>query len=332
MHDVAPEAIRWLEKNRKKKFFLHIQAYDAHCPFGYPRKNVRFDPGYDGDIDFSRCYWTFDKTKAFTIVQNEKVEKYYNLIGLDGGQTKADADEGKHMTLPQSYVWQRFNERDIEHMVALYDGKIFNADRQIEKIFEKLKKLRLTDHTIIVFLSEHGDMFGKYGRFMRGGPLSGTFYDDVLHFPLVIYHPNLKPKKVNSLASLIDIAPTLLEFLGYRPPPEFEGQSLVPILKNDNVQRKVFSGTQFIPPENDFYFNFKTLVTAVRDEKWKLIKEEIRYDEGVDINYELFNIEDDAQELYNLAEENIEQLKKSNEILNEWTMLKLKKDSIFRKK
>jgi len=331
LHDVVPEVLRWLEQNRNRKFFLHLQAYDTHCPFGNLQKNTKFDPDYESDIDFSKCYWTFDKTKPFTIVQNGKVEKYYNLKASDEGQAKADAAEGKHVTLQQGYIWQRFNERDIEHMIALYDGEIFNADRQIERIFKQLEKLHLTDNTIIVFFSEHGDMFGKYGRFMRGGPLRGTFYDDVLHIPLVIYHPNLKPKKIKSLASLIDIAPTLLEFLGYQRPSEFEGQSLIPILKNDNIQRKLFSGAQFIPPENNSYFNYMTLITAVRDEEWKLIKEEIKYAESIDISYELFSIRDDPQELHNLAEENFEQLEKYNKVLDDWIKSKLKKESIFRK-
>ena len=59
----------------------------------------------------------------------------------------------------------------------------------------------------MVIYSDHGDMFGKHGRFMRGGPLRGTFYDDVLHIPLLIYHPAIQPKAVDELAQVIGMDP-----------------------------------------------------------------------------------------------------------------------------
>jgi len=179
--------------------------------------------------------------------------------------------------------------------------------------------LKLTDNTIVVFFSEHGDMFGKYGRFMRGGPMRGTFYDDVLHVPLIIYHPGLKPRKIKSLVSLIDIAPTLLSFLKIKRPEAFEGQNLTSVLQSDNVRRKLFSGSQFMPYKVNSYFNYETLTASVRDEEWKLIKEVTKYtDKDLDVNYEMFNIKNDPQELNNIAEENFELLEKYNLVLDDW--------------
>ena len=74
-------------------------------------------------------------------------------------------------------------DRDVEKMVALYDGEIAQADWHLGSVFRAIEKSRLDRNTIVLFLSEHGDLFSEHGRFMRGGPLRGTFYDQVLHVP-----------------------------------------------------------------------------------------------------------------------------------------------------
>ena len=55
------------------------------------------------------------------------------------------------------------------------------------------------------------------------------------------------------------------------------------------------------------------------------------YYKYIDINYELFNIGSDSQKFHNLIEENSEQLKKLNKILDDWIKSKLKKESAFQK-
>lgn len=176
-------------------------------------------------------------------------------------------------------------------------------------------------------------MFGKYGRFMRGGPLRGTFYDDVLRVPLIIYHPKQKSIKINSLVSLIDLSPTILEFLDIKRPAEFEGQSLVATLKNDNVDRNIFAGAAHKSNKGNQFFGYSTVIAAVRNKEWKLIKELIRYDNNEDVNvsYELFNVKNDPEELHNLAEEKFGNLEEMNNILNEWMKVKLGKGNPFDK-
>ena len=61
--NTMPPAREWLRQNRDKKFFLLVQGYDTHCPFTAPKENRQFDPGYRGTIDFSSCYWTFERTR-----------------------------------------------------------------------------------------------------------------------------------------------------------------------------------------------------------------------------------------------------------------------------
>lgn len=325
IYDITPEVIQWLDRNKERKFFLHIQAYDTHCPFAYPRKNDRFDRTYRGDVDFSRCYWTFDKTEPIVLKRDGREEKIYNVktvveTNLAVSQTPgANGQPAGNSPVMSPDIWQRLDDRDIEHMVALYDGEIFNCDTQAARILKKIKQLGLTGKTIIVFFSEHGDMFGKYGRFMRGGPLRGTFYDDVLHVPLALYHPHVKPKRIKSLVSLIDLAPTILDFLEIEPPSEFRGTSLVSVLKDDSLRRQIFAGSLYTPEKGNPLFNYSTIIAAVRNEEWKMIREVLIYRNGETNNsYELFNIKDDPEELNNLADSQFEKLEELNGTLNEW--------------
>ncbi len=283
-----PAAISWLKKNKNKKFFLFVQGFDVHCPFTPPPPYDKlFDPDYKGNVDYSTCLWTFDKTEAFKIGN----KTYYTV------KTYNISEKGEF------YVFEvNLSERDIQHMIALYDGEIKYADKLIGKLLKYLKASGLEKNTIIILLSEHGDMFGKHGRFMRGGPLRGTLYDDVIHIPLLLKHPKLKSKKINELVQMIDVAPTLLDFLGIEKPKNFEGKSLIPlIMEGKKINDFVFAGAKYEPSPNNLFFHYSSRVEAIRNKKWKLIREILFYNSSYSQEtYELYNLKKDPEELNNI--------------------------------
>ncbi len=150
--------------------------------------------------------WTFDRSEP--IVKDGKT--YYQVYSPE--------TSGRASIL--------LSEEDVNHLIALYDESIALSDKLFGSFIEEIKKLGLEDKTIIIFTSEHGDMFGKDGRFMRGGPLRGTFYDDVLHIPLMIKQPKLKPARLDGLVEHIDIMPTLLDFLEIKKKFSFQGMKI----------------------------------------------------------------------------------------------------------
>jgi arylsulfatase A-like enzyme len=308
--DVVPRAMEWLRDHHKNKFFLHLQGYDAHCPFAYPVANDMFDQGYRGNVDFRSCYWTFQRQREIYLQRNGVSKRYYQVISSELGEGRVK----NHLLL---------NEEDLAHMVALYDGEIFLSDQYLAPLFETIERLGLTNNTIIVIFSEHGDMFGKHGRFMRGGPLRGTFYEDVLHVPLIIYHPHFSAQRIAQKVSLLDLAPTILDFLQFPLQQEFQGKSLLRLWFDPSVpERPLFAGTLFTPPMDNAFFSQKTLITAVWDGPWKLIREMIYLNEEIpEVRYELYNLAEDPQELHNLAIEEFVRLERLNEKLNDWLML-----------
>lgn len=295
----VPQAIDYLNIQRNSKFFLHVQGFDAHCPFSQ-NGGKTFDPDYTGKIDFSDCLWTFDRT----LPQKKDGKIYYPVYSSKTGTEKQIL----------------LGEEDIKHLITIYDEAIVSGDEAIGKLLDEIKALGLWDKTIIVFSSEHGDLFGKQGRFMRGGPLRGTFYDDVLHIPLFIKIPNLAPKKIDGLVQQIDLMPTLLNFLGLSTQFHMEGQSLVPLIyQNRQVNDYIFAGAQFNPDINNLYFSKKTKVESIRSKDWKLIEETV-FDKNIPSKtIELYDIINDKEELNNLADTKKDILRALQEQLGNWS-------------
>jgi arylsulfatase A-like enzyme len=204
-------------------------------------------------------------------------------------------------------------------MIALYDGEIFNADEQIGALLDDVKSLGLAEKTIIIFYADHGDMFGKHGRFMRGGPLRGTFYDDVLRIPLVIHHPRLGPRTVDELVQLLDLGPTILDLVGLAPVPGFRGKSLRPLVEGRSGGNEyVFAGSAFTPSAHNPFFQHESVIYSVRSKEWKLIFERIRFSVGPQETFELYDLKKDPEELEDIARTKPEVVTKLKQVLLEW--------------
>lgn len=282
LNQTTEASLNWLKENSNKKFLLFVQGYDVHCPFTPDESfDNAYDTNYTGNLDHSPCYMTFEDTQPF--YENNK--SFFPVKAIYSNETK-DVN---------------LSEDDVKHLVALYDDEIKQTDSLIGNFLVKLEGMGVFKNTIIIVTSEHGDMLGKHGRFMRGGPIRGTFFDDVLKVPLIIKHPDLGHKEISGLVQLIDVAPTIMEFVGLKSYDTFEGKSLLPLItKNESVNELVFSGSSFTPPKDSTFFNKSTTVVTVRNLEWKLIKE-IVYEPDMksieSVNNYLYNLKDDPEEL-----------------------------------
>ncbi len=128
--------------------------------------------------------------------------------------------------------------RDLEHLIALYDGEIAWTDEHIGKIMSELSDLGLTDSTVVVLLSDHGTEFFEHG--LKGH--RETLYDEVIHIPLIIRWPQRLPTgaRLEPQVRIVDVLPTVLELAGLEAPQKIMGQSLLPLvdtgtLPHDNL-------------------------------------------------------------------------------------------------
>jgi arylsulfatase A-like enzyme len=285
---VLPVAERWLAA-ADGPTFLFLQGYDTHCPFEPDDAHLaRFPAAARSAIDFSDCLWTFDRVEP----RDRGGERVWPLL------TSAKNGPGGNGTPIEVLL----SDDDLAAMVARYDAEIAQVDDTLAHFFATLEQRGRLDRTIVVLLAEHGDLFGEHGRFMRGGPLRGTFYDPVLHFPLLVRHPAVRARTdVPDLVETVDLMPTLLGWLHVADPQADvrDGRSLgLSPFGDAPVRDAAFSGSRFTPRAGNPFFDQPSDVQAVRAaDGWKLVRE--RFAEQT--NLELFRDGTEAQDLH-LAE------------------------------
>ncbi|TWT87898.1 sulfatase family protein [Neorhodopirellula pilleata] len=172
--------------------------------------------------------------------------------------------------------------------MALYFGMVKCIDDNVAQILATLNELDLTDRTIIVFTSDHGDLCYEHGRLNKGNPYEGS-----AKIPMIICAPGIiQPgTRIDQALGTVDFAPTILSLMNQSAPSQTEGRDasvLFAQVQPDSVSRP--------RPWNDIAFlrasqSKPTWVAAVTD-RFKLV---------VAANEEpyLFDLESDPDELGN---------------------------------
>ena len=113
-------------------------------------------------------------------------------------------------------------------MKAAYWAMIDLIDKQTGRLIETLKRTGQLENTIIIYMSDHGELLGDHGMYWKGP----HFYDCSVKVPLIISWEGKIQKNIesNALVELIDIAPTLLELAGIPVYGGMQGKSLANLL------------------------------------------------------------------------------------------------------
>ncbi|MFP4028664.1 MAG: sulfatase-like hydrolase/transferase [Candidatus Brocadiia bacterium] len=120
---------------------------------------------------------------------------------------------------------------DLRSLTALYYGAIACVDDQLGEMMLALEKNHLADDTIVVFISDHGDNLGSHGLFNKN-----SLIEESIHIPMVVYDPRQEPgEDTETIASLIDVAPSLLEMIGVEIPAHIQGRSLAPSVRDNGM-------------------------------------------------------------------------------------------------
>ncbi|HSP56363.1 MAG TPA: sulfatase, partial [Dehalococcoidia bacterium] len=123
---------------------------------------------------------------------------------------------------------QRMPARDLQHVIALYDGEVRWVDDHIGEILRTVEELGLADSTAIIVTADHGDEFFEHGQ--KGH--HKTLYREVLQVPLIMRIPGMAAGQVvDSPVSLVDVMPTVLDLAGASQLPTMDGVSLAPLIR-----------------------------------------------------------------------------------------------------
>ena len=134
-------------------------------------------------------------------------------------------------TLPGNYLpdndphadeWARLSEAEraeLTEWMRVYYAMTTNLDHNVGRIVDALDEMGLDEDTIVVFTSDHGELFGAHGRRAKN-----IFYDEAVRVPFLIRNRKLAPHTCDISFNTVDIMPTFLSMMGLETPAEVEGK------------------------------------------------------------------------------------------------------------
>ena len=196
----------------------------------------------------------------------------------------------------------------VEDLKTLYDSQINFVDEYLVK-FLGVINTRFKDNCLIIITADHGESFYEHGFFGH----QGSVFEEILKVPLIMVELGKIPEidMIPNNVQLIDITPTILDYFGIEIPENFQGKSLLPLVKGDLTnQNRIFISECYqnkglMKRNRDEGF----ILLAIRKLKWKYI-----FNEEKNLEF-LFDLEEDPQEENSLVNE-------YSEKLNEFRMIR----------
>jgi arylsulfatase A-like enzyme len=180
---------QWLDRRpRERPFFLYVHTVDPHGPYRPPGEfRTRFFEPDQEPLELDR-HPGFRVTEAMTEEERLAVAR---------------------------------------HLLALYDGEIAFNDREFGRLLSMLEDEQLLDHTMIVFVSDHGEEFLEHGTWEHGRNL----FAENLNVPLIIRIADRgRGRHIGEVVQHIDLMATILDHAGLPIPEQVEGRSLLALL------------------------------------------------------------------------------------------------------
>jgi arylsulfatase A-like enzyme len=215
----AEKTIEFIHDKKNQPWFFSFNCFAPHHPFDPP---ANFLEKYNPDD------MPLPKAKP------NELESKTTYQQLDAQFAHND---------PNSYDIKEMTDRDKREITAAYYAMIELIDKQVGRMINALKETEQLENTFIIFMSDHGEMLGDHGFYLKGP----HFYDEAVRVPLIFSCKDLIKTnlRANCLVELIDIAPTLLDATGLDIPNYIQGKSLLPILNGkktaDHHRDYVFS-------------------------------------------------------------------------------------------
>lgn len=123
------------------------------------------------------------------------------------------------------------NADQLREMAAVEYGAISMIDDGVGDVLAALERSGRAKDTVVIFTSDHGDMFGDHGLMLK----AAMHYEGCIRVPLVVAAPGLRAGVSRSLVSTLDLAPTILALAGVPAYQGMQGTSLLPLLDDPSA-------------------------------------------------------------------------------------------------
>jgi arylsulfatase A-like enzyme len=193
---------------------------------------------------------------------------------------------------PQHKLSDGQDERKVYIGRLSYDEYVATVDYEFGRFLDALDAAGVLDNSYLMVTSDHGEMFERGDK----GHDTPLLYDPVIHSPLIISAPGQRTRRdVDAPVNSVDILPTLLHLAGKPIPDWCEGEILPGFGGQENYERATFSVEAKLNPA---FAPFQIATISMRKRQYKLIYYKGYF--GGEDWFELYNLEDDLEELANL--------------------------------
>lgn len=210
-----------------------------------------FHPMEIGDENTFMTDWLADRTVEF--IEQHKNEPFCYMVSFPDPHGP-DAVREPYLSMYKDKPFKVPYTADIDPETApawarvtgskpgdkndAYFGMVKCIDDNVGKMLKKLEELGLSDRTIVIFTSDHGDMRGEHGRQNKGIP-----YEASVRIPFIISAPGLIPAgtRIDVALNTLDFKPTLLGLLGVNAEKPSEGRDASAIFRGEPVPEDWYS-------------------------------------------------------------------------------------------
>ena len=276
-------ACDFIEKHQRDPFILVVGFVEPHSPYNGPLNDKH--PLDQVDLDVTA-----------TLPESEDIPLRYRLM-REWQQAEAILDRER---LPFQLFFG-ITPEEYRSIKQRYLGLVTLVDQSSGAILQCLERFGLSDQTIVIHTSDHGDSLGAHHLFGKE-----TMFEEAARVPFLIRLPDqTRGKMISRPVSHIDFVPTLLDLLGQPRHSQCAGKSLLPLIREDTTapenvfiewapnRTKIKKGTSLARRRLVKRAVEESTRTVVSRDGWKLCLRD------KDLN-ELYSLKDDPLETGNL--------------------------------
>ena len=233
-------------------------------------------------VSFARPHSPYDPPQRFLDMYKD-AQVPDPVIGDWCGKYAKELDPEK---AAKDAPYGNFGNEYARHSKRYYYANITFIDEQIGRVLQTLKDKGMYDNSLIIFVSDHGDMMGDHYHWRKTYPYEGS-----THIPYIIKWPakaQVVPGKVDNPVELRDLLPTFLEIAGTSVPTDIDGRSLLSLAKGTETEWR-----KYIDLEHATCYSDDNYWCALTDGKIKYIW---YFYTGKE---QLFDLAKDPKELHN---------------------------------
>lgn len=299
------DALEWLDEGRDKSkpFCLMLHYKAPHRP--WQPDSMYLDLFNDVEFPYPETFNDDYAGREKTLGENMATIENH----LSRGDLKQTPPEGLSKKEQNKWLWwggsgkgqfwtpdsalqgEALKKWKYQTYLKNYLRCVRSVDDNVGRVLDYLKKNGLDENTIVIYMGDQGFFLGEHGLYDKR-----WMYEEAIQMPCLVRYPNgIKPDtKIRSIGLNVDIAPTLLDYAGVSVPKEMQGESLRPLLENeDKAQNKWRKSAYYQYFEYPKWHNVQPHY-GVRTDRYKLI----HFYYNVDV-WEFYDLENDPKEVKN---------------------------------